>query len=348
MAHNLIAVNGKIEMAYTGDTPWHRLGQVLTKGASLEEWKRQAGFEWQALEAIPQYQCVQDKKGYLRPMSDRKVLYRSDNGAPLGIVSDDYQVVQPDEAMEFFRDICESNGWYIHTAGMILGGKKLWVMASRDQSAKIGAKDLINHNILLATSLDGSMRTVVKDTPVRVVCNNTFTMALGGKGREIQVSHRTVFDAEAVKRKFNLAGDAFEKFMAKACELAETPIAYEDGRDLLMSVFAKDQEKRKAALDLSWMNTLTPEPLVYEKEDPKDPRSVTRCLDLFSGEGIGSGFKTSKGTKWGLFNAVTQHVDHELGRSDDTRMDSAWFGRGDGFKTEAWNLLTADQAVATA
>jgi hypothetical protein len=40
-----------------------------------------------------------------------------------------------------------------------------------------------------------------------------------------------------------------------------------------------------------------------------------------------------------LLNAVTDYVDHERGRSDDTRMTSAWFGAGEGLKLRAWDAV---------
>ena len=37
MAHNLNIVNGKVSMAYTGDTPWHSLGQKVDHAMTSEE-----------------------------------------------------------------------------------------------------------------------------------------------------------------------------------------------------------------------------------------------------------------------------------------------------------------------
>ena len=51
---------------------------------------------------------------------------------------------------------------------------------------------------------------------------------------------------------------------------------------------------------------------------------------------MGAEMKTSKGTLWGLVNAVTQHVDHHMGYKDDARLRSAWFGKGDDIKTTAF------------
>ena len=60
------------------------------------------------------------------------------------------------------------------------------------------------------------------------------------------------------------------------------------------------------------------------------------------GHALGADLASANGTKWGLLNAVTEHVDHHMGRTDDTRLDAAWFGRGNGFKNKAFELLTAE------
>jgi hypothetical protein len=52
----------------------------------------------------------------------------------------------------------------------------------------------------------------------------------------------------------------------------------------------------------------------------------------------------SKGTAYGLLNAVTEFVDHERrARSTDHRLDSAWFGQGAALKQKA-----LDQALLLA
>lgn len=358
MAHELsLMQNGRYAMAYVGETPWHSLGQPLTKGAPLETWAREAGFEWEAKSATPRFD-VTDGSGIAleREASAYQVLYRSDTGAPLSIVSSNYQPVQPRELLEFFREEIEAGGWYIHTAGVLRGGRKLWVMASTDDAfatvkglrkAKGETQDKVALNILLATSLDGSMRTTAKPTTVRVVCANTVAMALregsvrGMKGLEI--SHRSQFNPRAIKKALGIAVGEFEHFMSQAQQMAETPMALDEAREILATIF-KSSAPAKPALDLSWLGDLSKLGEVEEEEEPQDTRASAKILELFQGAGMGSTLSTSAGTRWGLFNAITQHVDHGMGRSRDTGLDSAWFGHGDGLKSKALQLLAPEAA----
>ena len=343
MAHELsIRETGKVEMAYTGETPWHGLGQEVTQGASIGVWTREAGMDWQAKQAPVFYHVSKDKPGSPRNAVDHKVIYRSDTGDALAVMGSKYNIVQPVDVLEFFRDLTEDDGWYIHTAGVLRGGRKLWAMASNGESGEVtrkgSAKDPVTQNLLLATSLDGSMKTIAALTAIRVVCANTLAIALQDSGEKLQVSHRSIFDPSAIKRALGVSHESFKVFMEKAREMADTPIQLDESLDVLRCIFGSPVAQQ--APDANWMGKLTALASAPVIPEAKESRVVSRILELFDGAGMGADLKTAKGTRWGLFNAITQHVDQEMGRSDDTRLDSAWFGRGQGFKQQAFEELT--------
>jgi hypothetical protein len=59
-------------------------------------------------------------------------------------------------------------------------------------------------------------------------------------------------------------------------------------------------------------------------------------MTLFDGHGKGADISSSKGTAFGLLNAVTEFVDHERrARSVNHRLESAWFGQGAALKEKA-------------
>jgi phage/plasmid-like protein (TIGR03299 family) len=340
MAHELSTrANGSAEMAFVGETPWHGLGQPVTKGASIGVWAKEAGLDWQAQEATLRFTLPKEVTGLNSPLTAEaggyKMLYRSDTSGQLAIVGDKYEVVQPRDVLEFFRDLTEVGGWWIHTAGVLREGRKIWAMATNGDQANVGKGDVIKRNLLLATSLDGSMKTVAMETTVRVVCNNTLSMALSSGGSHVSTSHRSMFNPDLVKRALGVNQNSFALFMAKAKEMAETPVQLAEARDLLRVLF---KVEAKPKVDTSWLGTLAQ--LGEPPADQKENRSVMRVLELFSGDGKGSYLKTAHDTKWGLLNAITEHVDHEMGRSQDTRLDAAWFGRGALLKRDAVELLT--------
>ena len=100
MAHMIDTTTGSAAIAYSGAAPWHKLGQQLTAGATIQEWTQQAGLAYDVLESPVLFNTPATSAPQAWP--DRKVLHRSDTGAPLAVVSQGYNVVQPSEVMGFF------------------------------------------------------------------------------------------------------------------------------------------------------------------------------------------------------------------------------------------------------
>ena len=108
-----------------------------------------------------------------------------------------YQVVQPKAVLEFYRDLTEISGFELETAGVLKEGKKFWALAKTGKEAALKGNDLVKGYLLLATSCDGTLATTATPTTIRVVCNNTLTIALNGATSAIKVPHSTSFDAQA-------------------------------------------------------------------------------------------------------------------------------------------------------
>src|SRR5690606_6346119 len=112
---------------------------------------------------------------------NRSVLYRSDTLAPLSVMSTKgYHVVQPSEIPNFIDESVRAMGWSIETAGSLGGGRKIWALANMGEQADVGKGDRIGGYLLAATACDGSMASEFIFTSVRVVCQNTLHMAVGG------------------------------------------------------------------------------------------------------------------------------------------------------------------------
>ncbi len=89
-------------MAWAGDKPWHGLGQELTYNAPIETWEKEAVMDWDIDVASVEFTNFD---GETKRFKNRYALYRSDNDEGLGIVSPNYKVVQPKQALEVFRDL---------------------------------------------------------------------------------------------------------------------------------------------------------------------------------------------------------------------------------------------------
>jgi phage/plasmid-like protein (TIGR03299 family) len=326
MAHMIDESTGRAAMAYAGATPWHGLGQQLTPGASVDRWTIEAGLAYSVLESPVQYSTPASSE--LQSWPDRKVLHRSDTGAPLAVVSDGYRVVQPVEIMDFFRELVDLGGFQLETAGALSYGRRVWALASVADAAPVVERDLVKPYLLLGTSYDGTMATVAKFTAIRVVCNNTITAAVGGYGEAdlgylksaVRVLHSERFNPESVRLQLGIVANAWESFLVQSRQLADRPMAAEDADEFVAELL---------------------KPYHTSKLEINETRAYKRIMSLFNGGAIGSELPGVAGTRWAMLNAVTELVDHERGRSNNTRIESAWFGAGASLKARAAELLAA-------
>ncbi|MBO7771613.1 DUF932 domain-containing protein [Burkholderia pseudomallei] len=309
-------------MAYVGQEPWHGLGNKLTPNQSIEDWKRAAGMDWSIEEAEVRFVAAGNRNlGSIHAFPEQKVLYRSDTKTPLSVVSSRYAVVQPTEILEFYRDLTEIGGFELETAGVLKEGRKLWALAKTGHSGLLKGKDKIGGYLLLATACDGTLATTAQFTSVRVVCNNTLQIALGDSTGVVKVPHRSQFDAAAVKRQLGIAVSSWDAFMVRTKALAERKITDSTAEAFLRRV-------------LTYSTASLPD----RETVAVNERAIKAVGQLYAGRGKGADLPSAAGTAWGLLNAVTEYVDHHRrARTDDHRLDAAWFGAGSTLKQRAWD-----------
>ncbi|WP_421326362.1 DUF932 domain-containing protein [Aeromonas veronii] len=301
-------------MAYTGQTPWHGLGNQLPEKQSLDIWQQAAGMDWTIEQSDVLYNVTSDALN-IRPFAMSKVLYRSDTLAPLSVVSKRYNVVQPHEVLHFYQDLVQAGGFELETAGVLKGGRKLWALAKTGQDMKLNGGDTVKSYLLLATSCDGTLCTTAQFTSLRVVCNNTLQMALNDKADAIKVPHSTKFNPEYVKEVLGLGLANWDLFQRNIHELSHRSVSPAEAI-LFFSDLINDPTGDDGNIVLS--------------------RPTKKLQELYQGAGMGSDLASAKNTAWGMVNAVTEYVDHHRrARSQDNRLDSAWFGQGAQLKYHA-------------
>ena len=322
MAHliNIDAYRNRANMAYVGEKPWHGLGQLLTEDAPLEVWAAEAGFTHTIESSKVQFR---NHNAELATHSERNVLFHSDTGAPLGVVSNRYHVVQPMEVLEFYRDLVEASGdFQLETAGILDEGQRYWALAKYREGFEFG-RDTINPYLLLATSCDGTMATRAKFTKIRTVCNNTLQAGLGQKnGTDISIPHSRVFDPAEVKTELNISAvipqmqDTIEMLINKSLD-------DQTAADIFVELTAKKNSAGEIANEIH-------------------VRRVSRELLMSLKTSPGADLETARGTAWGVMNAVTHYVDHKArSRSVNNRFKSSQMGVGADMKAQAFDLIQA-------
>jgi phage/plasmid-like protein (TIGR03299 family) len=314
-------ITGSREIAFVGDTPWHGLGQQLTKDAPIDVWRREAGLDWTAQSAKVAFQPSPEQP--YQEINNKVVIFRNDTFAPLGVVTEKYKIHQPNEVLEFFNTLVQSAGFSLEVAGAIKGGKRIWALANVNKEAVVLHDDAVRGYLLLSTSFDGSTATIGQFTSIRVVCNNTLSAADAEDApSRVNLTHGSTFDASLMRERLGLVVSGFEGMMDKYRALARAGVGEN---------YAK-----------TFADKLFPPAYNHQLNAYKPSRGFKRVMELFDGAGMGASNHGVYGTKWGLLNAVTQYIDHERGHNVDTRMNNAWFGQGNRIKAQAEELLLAN------
>lgn len=301
-------------MAYAGETPWHGLGANLPADASIDQWIAAAGLTWEA-----DLRPIMLADGTV--IDGRKAVVRNDTGKVFDVVSNRYKPVQPREVLEFFRDMADSHGMQIETAGALKEGAVVWGLATNGRKIALkGTSDIVKPYLLLSTSFDGSQASRGAFTSIRVVCNNTLRLSYAtDKEGVVSVRHTTQFDAGDVKARLGLFDEQTASFTDTINYLAESRVTGAQVESLLTELFGSTDDKGELT--------------TYSKNVMSDVFTAITTSP-------GAALDTARGTAWGVLNGITNYVDFSArARNQDNRLDSAWFGRGDALKGKALAIL---------
>lgn len=322
-------------MAFVGQTPWHGLGNQLLQNQPIEVWAQQAGMDWRIESSNVSYMAKNERgQSIIMPYEEQRVLYRSDTHAPLSVVSQRYQEVQPMEILNFYKDLTEQSGFELETAGVLKGGRKFWALARTGQSAALKSKDVSNGYILLATACDGTLATTAQFTSVRVVCNNTLSIAIRGQTSGegvVKVPHSTKFDAEKIKQQLGISIKTWDEHMYEMKQLSQRKVTQQEAAAYFDAVFNNTNlsiAEQDESIIQYYLKAASMDKKSNSKSEPNG-RAMSKVMEMFNGHGRGAELSSAKDTAYGLLCSITEFVDHERrAMSRDHRLNSAWFGMG--------------------
>ena len=313
MAHELEMVNGQASMAYAGDVPWHGLGVKVSNDLTPEQMLQAAGLDW-TVDPVNLFAEVGDRK----IATGHRALVRSSDQKVIDVITDDWNPVQNSEAFEFFNDFVAAGDMEMHTAGSLKDGKIVWALAKvKDSFELFNGRDQVDAYLHFTNPHQYGQSIDVRFTPIRVVCNNTLTLSLNMKSKNmVKVSHRREFDGDMVKEALGVAKHKLAQYKEMAQYLSQKRFTNESIVDYFARVFPVLTQKEKARKDLSKSATFALEEALHNQP----------------------GAEYGEGTWWQAFNTVTYMTDHTIGRSVDSRLTSAWYGANKNLKTKALEL----------
>lgn len=248
-----------------------------------------------------------DLLGHDIPVAHRAIVRHpvTDDPQPrvFGVVGPEYQLITPrDVAVLWDEHVAQP----IQTMGALRNGSMLFVTTALPSLDVKG--DPVENYMGLFSPMDGARAASVEVFPVRVQCENTLKLA---QSMATEV-YRVVHDEHAKERLGTWLTGVYEEATMRVAVIAEA-------FDILAG---RSVTKREANTVLS---VAYPEPNLPRQDAPADvmdermerwEKSRDRVLrrrdsayGLFDGGSVNMTAKATKGTTWGLYNAVAETED---------------------------------------
>lgn len=297
---------------FVREPAWHGLGTVVQNAPTSKEALQLAGLDWN----VSQGEVVVN--GIVIP--GYKANLRDTDQSVLGIVSDKYKIVQNKEAFDF-TDALLGEGITYETAGSLKNGKTTWILAKMDQVKVLG--DKVDPYICFTNTHDGTGAVRVCMTDVRVVCNNTLSLALQHAKRTWSVRH---------------IGDIASKKM----EAAETlRLAKQYNTELNIFAEAMVKEKLSSSQQEVIISNLFP---ITEDMSDRQKRNITENKEDFMVCMLAPDLLNFLNTKWQIIQAATDYVSHKIPkRQTATYKESNWSSLifGNNFLNTTMSVVTS-------
>lgn len=294
-----------------GKTPWHGLGTTIDGVPTMAEAIKLSGLDW----------TVRVEPTFRRDGTEctQRVCVRESDGRELGSVGPMWSPIQNLEAFAAYQPLVDEGIVTLETAGSLRNGERVWILARLAGSAiEVADGDTVDRFVLFAHGHDGKLAIRCGFTLVRVVCANTLGAALlAGKSSGLAKIFHFGNALESVKavldgiRKACSEG-AFEAVAKRMQQLAKLPIRSADQiADFVAAVYGSKERG------------------VQERAEKRQSEKVEEITRLFE-SGTGSDLTGSKGTAWGLYNALTEYETHVRGKDAALRAERVTTGDSQG------------------
>jgi phage/plasmid-like protein (TIGR03299 family) len=297
-------------------TPYEGVGVALPTALDTNALLEEAGLDWE----VEKLRAYADGPNGEKIDTGKYALVRDSDQKVLDLVSGTWNPVQNKEAFDFFNSFIEEGGMQMEAAGSVAGGKKVWALAKVNESFDLFDGDVIDSYLLFTNPHEFGAAIDIRFTPKRVTCSNMIAKLLRtGSERMVKVNHSKQFDAEAAKATLLEAQSELSEYKETAEFLGSKQITDAAVKQYFNEVFPATYQRKNAVT----------------ANDDSDRTNVKLALEALE---IQPGTEFAPGSWWQALNAVTYLTDHVLGKSDESRLRSQWYGINQRRKIKAVEL----------
>lgn len=257
---------------------------------------------------------------------DRSLTVRTDNGAVLGVVGKDYQVVQNSELVYIAEMVTGMHNLRVSSGGVLRGGSRVW-LSIEAPSFEVGSlRDVVTPYLLISNGHDGLHSLGATPTSVRVWCQNTLNMAIEeGKAKGSYISLRHKGDMNS---KIQGMIDILGRFYARTSEmndvanrLSHISLDQQDLSDYFDTIY------NKVVSDYSAKDSLK----TTERKNNRKVATMQKWYNVFDAES--DAFSST--SLWIAMNAITNWYDHGTKYRGDNKTENRFISNIYGSSAEA-------------
>lgn len=223
---------------------------------------------------------------------------RMDTGKVLGAgLTDRYHPIQNEDGFSLIADLAAQNqGETLFARGMTFDKGRVAV-AQIDlgemiigDTGRAGFKDVVRKRVTWTNSHDGSGAAQIFTTPIRIVCANTLTAAMGRTADAVKIRHsESAEDKMKEARKIlKIVNGELTRAEVAYQVLAKTKITNEHIKDVLAGLFPTEGKS--------------------EKKGGKQAIEAVTAIQHFIKDADGG--KIDPSTGWNTYNGITRYFDH--------------------------------------
>ena len=311
------------------EAAWHKLGTVTEGALTAQDALKTAYLDWEVLKSENPVTAVvpahNGKDMETIKFEDKFMTYRyhpkTNKADALGVVGNRYTPVQNAEAFSLLNYIADESGAVFETAGSIANGRKVFMTMKMPNQMLIGGIDAVDMYLMAWNTHDGTSSFNLLTTPVRVVCQNTLSMAIKSAKSSFALRHTTNVQGKVqeAREALQLAWAYTDAFAIEAEVLLAQKLTTND--------FAKIVE------------TLIPIDDTVDRKRTLAEEARGSLMTLWNAPTQ----QNVAGTKWAAWNAIVEYADWAKpvrgDNQDVKRAERIVTGAGDAFKNKALELI---------
>jgi phage/plasmid-like protein (TIGR03299 family) len=338
MAHGFKNLGASTTFASRKELAWHKLGKTVEAMTSKEAIilggmdfevglaPMSAKIEQVALENTYEYpDIIRNGVGAdaqfhrTKEVKGKFSTYRKDTGDLFGVVGARYEPIQNIEAFDFFDEIIGEGHAAYETVGALGNGEKVFLTAKIPDKMLVG-KEHIDKYLVFTMAHDGTGSVMIMFTPIRVVCNNTLSAAIGSATNKVSIMHtknarKRIEDSKRVLGIIQNNGMKIEEVFNRMNEVKVT-----------------DQQVGEVIIN---SYGFTP-----DAEGFFSTKAKNKFEDIMKYYEIGVGQEHIKGTAWGAYNAITGYQQNvQSYKDDDTHFNNIFSKGASDVRQKAFNEL---------